>query len=391
MASTEEPQGEHPPEAHAAPGDPHPHSPSPAVAGGSGDAYVSYEQRNDQSWYHDESYTYDTPASANQPGVPAATAMVPAARKSAPPPPPPPPPPPEDPDEEDGMVRMSFLGHLEELRRRILFILGGFGVCFLACLVYCKELWNIISEPAVGALTELGVKPPTLSQLTPMEGFNVIWVKVPVLCSIFLSSPWLIYQIWAFIAPGLYKRERRWAIPFVLCTAGLFITGGLFAYYVAFRYGLVFLLGVGRDVHVTPLVSINEYFDLFVNVTLGIGLVFELPILIFFLALLRIVTAGFLLKHSRYAILAIFIIAAVVTPTPDVFNLMLFATPMCLLFYVGIAAAYLLQMSREGRKLPWPKILMWTALVLSVAAGLVYLAILKFGFKLIGHWPYLGR
>ncbi|HCC55681.1 MAG TPA: twin-arginine translocase subunit TatC [Solibacterales bacterium] len=289
------------------------------------------------------------------------------------------------------MVRMSFLGHLEELRRRIIYILVGFGVCFLACLVYCKELWNIISEPAVGALMELGVKPPTLSQLTPMEGFNVIWVKVPVLCSIFLSSPWLIYQVWAFIAPGLYKRERRWAVPFVLCTAGLFITGGLFAYYVAFRYGLVFLLGVGRDVHVTPLVSINEYFDLFVNVTLGIGLVFELPILIFFLALLRIVTAGFLLKHSRYAILAIFIIAAVVTPTPDVFNLMLFATPMCLLFYVGILAAYLLQMSREGRKLPWPRILMWIGLGLVVLAGVASLAILKFGYKLISNWPFLAR
>ena len=114
--------------------------------------------------------------------------------------------------------------------------------------------------------------------------------------------------------------------------AGLFILGGAFGYFVAFRYGLTFLLGLGRDNNITPMVSVSEYFDLFVNVMLGIGLVFELPILIFFLTLLHIVTPSFLIRNSRYAILAIFIIAAIVTPTPDVFNLMLFATPMALLF-----------------------------------------------------------
>jgi sec-independent protein translocase protein TatC len=258
-------------------------------------------------------------------------------------------------------------------------------------MLYCKRLWLIISEPAVSALVELGVKPPTLSQLTPMEGFNVIWIKVPVLCSIFVSSPWIIYQVWAFISPGLYKRERRWAIPFVLCTAGLFIAGGLFAFFVAFRFGLVFLLGVGRDVNVTPLVSIDEYFDLFVNVTMGIGLVFELPVLIFFLALLRIVTAGFLIRHSRYAILGIFVVAAIVTPTPDIFNLMLFATPMCVLFFVGVFAAYLLQLSREGKRLPWRNIfLVVLGLVLLIVLG-GYIAVVKFSFKFTGNWPFLAR
>ena len=303
-----------------------------------------------------------------------------------------PPPPGDDGDEEEeGMLRMSFLDHLEELRRRIFFALGGFIAAFLLSLTFCNQLWDVISQPAVAALTTLGVHPPNLSQITPMEAFNVIWVKVPVLVSIFLSSPWLLYQVWAFIAPGLYKRERRWAVPFVVCTAGLFITGGLFAYFVAFRFGLTFLLGIGRNVHVTPLVSINEYFDLFVNVTMGIGLVFELPVLIFFLTLLRIVTPAFLLKHSRYAILIIVIIAAVVTPTPDVFNLLLFATPMILLFYVGLFASYLLVLNREGRKMPWPMILLVLGVILLLLGGAGWYSVIKMHFYFIPRWPFLTR
>ena len=294
-------------------------------------------------------------------------------------------------DEESGMLRMSFLDHLEELRRRIFYALGGFIVAFMLSLTFCKQLWAVVSEPAVSALTALGVKPPNLSQITPMEAFNVIWVKVPVLVSIFLASPWLLYQIWAFIAPGLYKRERRWAVPFVVSTAGLFITGGLFAYFVAFRYGLTFLLGIGRDVHVTPLVSINEYFDLFVNVTLGIGLVFELPILIFFLTLLRLVTPKFLLKHSRYAILIIVIIAAVVTPTPDVFNLLLFATPMIVLFYIGLFASYILVLSREGRRLPWMMITFVILGILLLLGAAGWYTAIKMHYFFIPHWPFLTR
>jgi sec-independent protein translocase protein TatC len=214
-------------------------------------------------------------------------------------------------------------------------------------------------------------------------------VKLPMLTSIFLASPWILYQVWAFIAPGLYKRERKWAAPFVICSAGLFILGGLFAYFVAFRYGLEFLLGIGRDINIMPVVSVTEYFDLFVNVTLGIGLVFELPVLIFFLTLLRIVTPSFLIKNARYAILAIVIIAAVVTPTPDVFNLMMFAVPMVALFFVGVFAGYLITLKRENRRFPWGVTLAILAGVLATGAGSVWLAVARFGFRLVNHWPYL--
>ncbi|HEX4749069.1 MAG TPA: twin-arginine translocase subunit TatC [Bryobacteraceae bacterium] len=318
------------------------------------------------------------------------------AKRTPPPKSPPPPPPPDDSDdegdeEEKGMLRMSFMEHLEELRSRLIKALGGLVVAFILCIGFCKDLWLVVSAPAVIALTHLGINPPDLAQIKPMEQFNVIYIKLPLLVSLFVASPWVLYQVWAFISPGLYKKEKRWAVPFILFTAGLFITGGLFAYFVAFRYGLEFLLGIGRDVHVRPVVSIDEYFDLFVNVTLGVGLVFEMPVLIFFLTLLRLASPRFLLKHSRYAILAITIIAAVVTPTPDIFNMMLFAVPMVLLFFIGLFAAHLLVLRREGKKFPWRLVVLVVFGALIVAAGVVALFVYHYHYHFIQKWPFLVK
>jgi sec-independent protein translocase protein TatC len=307
---------------------------------------------------------------------------------------PPAPPPPGgggDDDDEDGMLRMSFLDHLQELRSRIIKILIGVAVAFGLSLTFSGPLWNVVCQPAVEALQTLKVVPPELASLEPMEGITIIWFKLPVLCAIFLSSPWILYQIWAFIAPGLYRRERKWAAPFILTSAGLFVTGGLFAYFVVFRFALTFLLGIGMDAHVRPVVSISRYFDLFVNVILGVSLVFEMPVLIFFLTLLRIISPSFLLRNSRYAILVIFIIAAVVTPTPDVFNLMLFALPMCVLFFVGLAASYILVLHREHRHFPWWLILLGVVAILSLAGLGAYMAVSRYGYHLISHWPFLMK
>lgn len=285
---------------------------------------------------------------------------------------------------------MSFLEHLEELRRRLIYTIIGIGVAFGISLTFTSQLWSFVCQPAAEALKSLGY-PPNLTQIEPMEAFNIIWFKMPIVVSIFLASPWLVYQVWAFISPGLYRKERRWAVPFVLCSAGLFIVGGVFAYFVVFRYGLTFLLSIGKGNYVVPMITVTEYFDMFVNVILGVGLVFELPVLIFFLTLLRIVTPRFLLNHSRYAILIIFIIAAVVTPTPDVFNLMLFATPMCLLFYIGIFASWLLVLNRENRRFPWGKAITIVLGVLLLLGSALYLAITHYGFKVVPHWPFLTR
>lgn len=358
----------------------------------------------------DESYPYDEnpynyadreygqPVPATPPTssfhTPPQAAAVTAVTVQPPAPPPPPSKPvaepePED-DEEGGMLRMSFLEHLEELRMRLIRALAGFGVAFFLSLTFAEKLWIIVSRPAAGALQSLGL-PPNLVAITPMEQFNTIWMKLPVLTSVFLASPWILYQVWAFIAPGLYRKERRWAIPFVLTSAGLFITGGLFAYFVAFRFGLTFLLGIGRGIGVVPLVSISEYFDLFVNVVLGVALVFELPVLIFFLTLLRIASPRFLLSHSRYAILGITILAAIITPTPDVFNLTIFAAPMIALYFVGVFASYLLVLHRENRRFPWGIILKTLGVILALLAVAVYLAIIRYGFKLVPYWPFLTK
>jgi sec-independent protein translocase protein TatC len=304
-------------------------------------------------------------------------------------PPPPPAVSPED-EEEEKMLRMSFMEHLEELRSRIIRALYGLAVAFVFALVFAGKLWDIISDPAVSALKHLHVDPPQLAQLTPMEAFSVIWVELPLLCSVFLASPWIVYQVWAFISPGLYKKERRLALPFILLTAGLFITGGLFAYFLAFRFGLEFLLGIGMSNNVRPVVSITDYFDLFVNVTLGVALVFELPVVIFVLTLLRLLSPRFLLRHSRYAILIIVIVAAIITPTPDVFNLMLFAVPMCALYFVGVFAGLALVMRREGRTLPWRKALLIVFGFLLAGTAIAFVMI-HYHLRLIPKWPYITR
>lgn len=320
----------------------------------------------------------------------AETLPVPASAGGRRNPPPPPPPGDEGGDEEDGMLRMSFLEHLEELRSRLIRMVMGIGVAFVICLTFTDQLWNFVRQPAAQALKTLGYT-QNLVITQPMEAFNIVWVKLPIYCALFVASPWVLYQVWAFISPGLYRREKRWAAPFIISSAGLFILGGTFAYFVAFRYGLTFLLSIGRGNGIMPMVTVSEYFDLFVNVTLGVALIFELPVLIFFLTLLRVVSPSFLLNHSRYAILVIFIVAAIVTPTPDVFNLMLFATPMCLLFFVGIFASYLLVLSREGRRFPWSKVLTIAGVVLLLLGGLVYLAITRYGLHVVPHWPFLIR
>lgn len=304
--------------------------------------------------------------------------------------PPGPPPTDEEAEDDDGMLRMSFMDHLEELRSRIFKALMGVAVAAILSLTFCNQLWNFVRQPARNALLSLGYA-EDLVVTQPMEGFNIIWFKLPLLCAIFLASPWLMYQLWSFISPGLYRRERRWAVPFIVISAGLFILGGVFAYFVVFRYGLTFLLSIGKGNGIIPMVTISEYFSLFVNVVLGVGIVFELPILIFFLTLLRIVSPVFLVRHSRYAILGIVVLAAVITPTPDVFNLMMFAAPMCLLFYVGVFASYLLVLKRENLKFPWKIIITIVISILLILGTVAYLSVARYGYKLVPNWPFLIR
>ena len=333
----------------------------------------------------------DDPESAYRPGTDAP--LTPAVVSGGGTRTPPPPPPPDDEDDEDsGMLRMSFMEHLEELRARIIKALMGFGVTFLACLFFATSprggIWGYVQAPLKDATDKLGGQ---IIAIDPMEQFSIIYMWAPLVVSIFLAAPWVVYQVWAFISPGLYPKERRWAVPFITCTGGLFIAGGCFAYFVAFRYAMVFLLGIGGETGVKPYISIDRYFSLFVNVMLGISLVFELPVIIFFLTLIRVASPSFLLRHSRYAILAIVILAAIITPTPDVFNLTLFAVPMILLYFMGVFASYLLVMRRENRKFPWRIFLYWLLAVLVVAAICVFVAVVEYHYHFVSRWPFLMK
>ena len=307
------------------------------------------------------------------------------------PPKPPDPPDDEEDGEDEGMARMSFLEHLEELRKRLLLAIGGIGVAFFLCLFFSDELWSVVFAPAGAALRHLKVDPPTLKLINPMDSFQIMWMKLPILAAVFISSPWILYQVWSFIAPGLYKRERRWAAPFVISSAGLFISGGFFAYFIAFRYGLEFLLGLGIGKGVDPSVNITEYYDLFVDVMLGVGIIFEIPVLLFLLTLIRVASPSFLVRHSRYAILAIVILAAVITPTGDVFNLALFATPMIILFYVGIFASYILVLSREKRRFPWGTFFKWLGIVIFILMVVTWLTARYYGYQFVARWPIFIR
>jgi sec-independent protein translocase protein TatC len=390
MAFPDEPQGTPVPAGDLSPDihDPERHMPVHEEAAVSGEvltdaAHAHYDEQQSYSDAWSSSYTEPAATINLPPEPPPASALPPPGGGGKPPDPP------DGDDEEDGMARMSFLEHLEELRTRILRALAGMGIAFAACLCVGPQLWDIVHQPAAIALKNIGAG--SIALIDPMDSFQIIWMKLPLLAAIFISSPWVLYQVWAFISPGLYKKEKRWAAPFVISSSLLFILGGLFAYYVAFRYGLEFLLKLGYDAGVTPTVDMNRYYDLFVDVMLGVGVIFEIPVMLFLLTLIHVASPAFLVRHSRYAILIIVILAAVITPTGDVFNLTLFATPMIILFYVGIFASYLLVLHREKRKFPWGIFLKWTGIALLAIGVILYALSWYYKYHFINHWPYLGK
>ncbi len=337
--------------------------------------------------YQDESdHLYDDPHS--EPPAPAVVESEPPAPTK---PQPPPPPADEDDDEEEDMARMSFLEHLEELRTRILRALGGLLVVYLGCLAYAGELLRLALEPFRGAARAIAGPEGELIKIVnirPLEQFQVQYIKVPLLAAVFLGAPWLAYQAWQFIAPGLYRREKRWAVPFIFTTAILFILGGLFCYFIALRVTLQFLLTVSDDVE--PYISVSDYLNTFIILEIGLGLVFQLPVLIFFFTLLRLTTPRFLLRNVRYAVLIMFILAAIITPTGDPLTMTLFAGPMILLYFVGIGASWLLVLRREGRSLPWGRIGLTVLAFFGVVAAIIaYLAVYH-EYGLTGQFPWFG-
>lgn len=247
---------------------------------------------------------------------------------------------------EEAMPTMSFLEHLEELRRRIIYCIIAVAVGFFACWGYAENIFGLMQRPIMEALKRNGMA-EKLVYLSPTEPFN-LYLKIGALAGVFVTSPFILYQVWLFISPGLYRREKRYVVPFMASTIGLFAAGGIFGYKLVYPAALDFLIGYGKQFQ--PMITIGEYTDLFLTVILGLGVVFELPILVFFLSLMGVITAGWMWRNIRYSILVIFIIAAILTPTTDILNMCIFAAPMVGLYILSIGIAWLMHPAQRRKR-----------------------------------------
>jgi sec-independent protein translocase protein TatC len=236
---------------------------------------------------------------------------------------------------------MSLMEHLDELRRRIvhsaLYLFAGFIVAYF----FHEKLYGFVEAP----LDRLHIK---LNYTHPMDPLN-LYLQVSLIGGAIIASPFILYQVWLFIAPGLYQRERRFVVPFMGATVGLFLIGASFGYFYVLPGALKILI-VDFGSKFNSIITIEEYTGFFMSVILGLGISFELPVLIFFLAMFGIVSPQFLWKNIRYAILAVFLVAAIITPSPDPWTMCIYAIPMLALYLVGIAVAWWVHPSRKRAK-----------------------------------------
>ena len=237
---------------------------------------------------------------------------------------------------------MSFVDHLDELRRRILWAIACVAVTFAGCWIFAGDLLDIASAPIRANPTV------TLSVSRPQDIF-ALQMRVTLVASLFLSSPLLLTQAWLFISPGLYRHERRYAIPFILSASALFVAGGAFGYYVAFPTALTFLLDWIVESKLTPIIDAVEYFDLFFSILVALGIVFQIPAVIFVLSRIGVLTARTLVRYFKHAVLGSVIVAAVITPTTDFANMLVIAGPMIALYVVGIGVAWVFGRRRIER------------------------------------------
>ncbi|HET7433075.1 MAG TPA: twin-arginine translocase subunit TatC [Thermoanaerobaculia bacterium] len=237
-----------------------------------------------------------------------------------------------EPDSE--LPKMSFLDHLEELRKRLMISIAAVAVGFLLCWAFAERIFDKLQEPLARFLP-----PGDKLAYTRLTAPFFLYMKVAFFAGIFIAAPVVLLQLWLFIAPGLYKKERRLAAPFIIFASLFFIAGGYFGYRYLLPGTCGFFVETGKQFK--QMVTVDDYFSFASTIILACGLVFETPILIFFLARLGIVTPAFLMQKFKYAVVLSFIIAAVVTPTPDMVTQSALAIPMIVLYLIGVAVAYL--------------------------------------------------
>ncbi len=242
---------------------------------------------------------------------------------------------------------MSLLEHLEELRKRFMHVIAALVVAFFLAYGFHERIFAFMQRPITFALAKHHLD-TRLVYHNPIDGFN-LYVKLSFMAGAILAAPYVLYQLWLFIAPGLYPHEKKYVWPFMFATVALFMAGAYFGYRWVFPGSLDFLLSYSEKFR--PLIEINEYTGLFLTVILGLGITFELPILVMFLSLFGIVSPRFLWKNVRYAILIIFVIAAIICPTPDVLMMCVFASPMMFLYLLSIGVSFMVHPARRRRAL----------------------------------------
>ena len=251
----------------------------------------------------------------------------------------------QKPEEEAG-GRMSFFEHLVELRKRLIHAAVAIVIGTGIGLLLSKHFITFIVQPMHMALRSAHLE-DNLYYTSP-AGYVSLVISLGLYLGIALAMPFVLYQIWLFLAPGLFKHERRAVAGFIISSMFLFICGLAFGYFVMLPTTLKFLIGFANEGPIKPLISINEYFDLTLVILLGLGIVFELPVLIFILSLFGIVTPKFLLKNFRYAMLIITVVAAIVTPTPDATTMLVFMAPMILLYFIGVLVSYVVLRRKQS-------------------------------------------
>ena len=229
--------------------------------------------------------------------------------------------------------KMSLLQHLDELRKRLLRAAIGFLVAFAACWMVVDQLVELLVEPIRKHMFEGG----EIVFINMTEPFT-IYMKASALAGLFVAAPWMLYQLWAFVSPALYPRERRLVVPFLVFGTASFVGGGYFGYAVATPTAARWLIHLGEKY--LAQITLRSAFGFEAWIILGMGLVFELPVVIFLLSRVGLVTPGFLMKHFRIAVMVIAVLAAVMTPTGDIPTMAVFAVPMILLYLLGVAVAW---------------------------------------------------
>jgi len=240
---------------------------------------------------------------------------------------------------------MTFFEHLTELRKRIINSLISIGIGAGIGWFVAPYFVNWITKPMLKALGDAHLDQKLV--YTHPAGYLNLLITLSVYLGLVIASPWILYQVWLFVAPALYKHERKAITGFLFSTVLLFLSGIAFGYFISMPYVLHFLISFQGPV--VPLISINEYFDLILLILLGLGLVFELPVLIFILSLFGIVTPKFLMDNFRYAILVIAILAAILTPTPDAMTMLVFMAVLVGLYFLGVGVSWLVVRRREKR------------------------------------------